>query len=47
MITQSFELNLIPGGVKPIVKASQYDKESRTLLISLYAGSVADRKSVV
>ena len=41
MITQYFELNLIPGGVKPIVKASQYDKESRTLLISLYAGAVA------
>ena len=41
MITQSFELNLIPGGVKPIVKASQYDKESRTLLIALFAGPVA------
>ena len=41
MITQSFELNLIPGGVKPTVKASQYDKESRTLLIALFAGPVA------
>lgn len=41
MITQSFELNLIPGGVKPIVKASQYDKESRMLQIVLFAGAVA------
>ena len=38
MITQAFDLNLIPGGVKPVVKASQYDANSRTLAISLFAG---------
>lgn len=38
MITQAFDLNLIPGGVKPVVKASQYDANSRTLSISLFAG---------
>ncbi len=41
MITQAFDLNLIPGGVKPIVKASQYDAGSRTLAISLFNGVTA------
>lgn len=39
MITQTFRLNLVPGGVKPRVNVSQYDSQSRTLEIQLYDGS--------
>lgn len=38
MITQNYNLNLIPGGVPVVVNASQYDKTSRTLQFTLYEG---------
>lgn len=38
MITQSYNLNLIPSGVPLVVHASQYDKTSRTLEFTLYKG---------
>ena len=38
MITQTLELNLIPGRVLPMVNASQYDKDSRTLEFIVYNG---------
>lgn len=41
MITQSIDLNLIPGAVMPRINVSQYDKGSRTLVFNLYAGAVA------
>ena len=41
MITQNYNLNLIPNGVPVVVKASQYDKTSRTINFSLYNGDVA------
>lgn len=41
MITQSINLNLIPGGVLPRINVSQYDKGSRTLQFNLYNGSTA------
>lgn len=41
MITQSINLNLIPGGVLPRINVSQYDKGSRTLVFNLYNGSTA------
>lgn len=41
MIEQNYNLNLIPGGVPAVVKASQYDKTSRTINFSLYNGDVA------
>ena len=40
MISQSYKLNLIPLGVPVIVKASQYDKESRTINFTIYNGDV-------
>jgi len=39
MITQSIDLNLIPGGVMPRFNVSQYDKGSRTLQFRLFNGS--------
>lgn len=39
MITQSIDLNLIPGGVMPRFNVSQYDKGSRTLQFNLFNGS--------
>lgn len=39
MITQSIDLNLIPGGVMPRFNVSQYDKGSRTLRFQLFNGS--------
>lgn len=41
MITQSINLNLIPGGVLPRINVSQYDDDSRTLSLNLYSGNVA------
>lgn len=41
MITQSINLNLVPGGVLPIINVSQYDKGSRTLQIVLFNGVTA------
>lgn len=41
MITQSINLNLIPGGILPRINVSQYDKGSRTLQFNLYNGSTA------
>lgn len=41
MITQSINLNLIPGGVLPRINVSQYDKGGRTLEFNLYNGSTA------
>lgn len=38
MITQEHYLNLIPNGVSTIVKASQYDKLSRTIVFNIYDG---------
>lgn len=38
MITQTLDLNLIPGRVLPMVNASQYDKDSRTLEFTIYNG---------
>lgn len=40
MITQSINLNLIPGGVLPRINVSQYDKGSRTLQFYLFYGSL-------
>ena len=38
MITQTIKLNLIPGGILPRIKASQYDAGGRTLVFKLYNG---------
>lgn len=38
MTSQSINLNLIPGAVKPIINVSQYDK-GQTWLFDVYAGS--------
>lgn len=40
MITQSINLNLIPGGVLPRFNVSQYDKGSRALQFNLFSGSL-------
>ncbi len=39
MITQKIKLNLIPGGILPRIKASQYDTGARTLVFKLFNGS--------
>jgi len=39
MITQSINLNLIPGAVPPRIKVSQYDFGSRTLQFTLFNGT--------
>lgn len=39
MITQKIKLNLIPGGILPRIKASQYDTGARTLVFKLYNGA--------
>lgn len=41
MITQTINLNLIPGGVLPRIKVSQYDKGSRVLQFNLFNGNSA------
>lgn len=40
MITQTYNLNLIPNNVPVVVNASQYDKTSRTLNFNIYNGDV-------
>ncbi len=40
MITQTINLNLIPGGVLPRINVSQYDKGSRALQFVLFNGAV-------
>lgn len=40
MITQSINLNLLPGGVLPRFNVSQYDKGSRALQFNLFSGSL-------
>lgn len=41
MITQTLDLNLIPGRVLPMVNVSQYDKDSRTLEFTIYNGDTS------
>lgn len=41
MITQSFDLNLIPDSSPVVVHCDQYDKGTGRLVISLYDGSIA------
>lgn len=38
MTTQTIKLNLIPGGVLPVVYASQYDNQTNALIFELYNG---------
>lgn len=40
MITQTYNLNLIPNKVPVVVNLSQYDKTSRTLNFNIYNGDV-------
>lgn len=40
MITQSINLNLVPGGVLPRINVSQYDKGSRTFQFHLFNESL-------
>lgn len=39
MTTQQIKLNLIPGGVMPVVYASQYDNQTNCLIFELYNGA--------
>ena len=39
MTTQTIKLNLIPGGVLPVVYASQYDNQVNALVFQLYDGA--------
>jgi len=39
MVTQKFDLNMIPGKPKPIIRASQYDTGLRAFEVSLFAGT--------
>lgn len=39
MTTQTIKLNLIPGGVMPVVYASQYDNQTDALIFELYNGA--------
>lgn len=39
MTTQTIKLNLIPGGVMPVVYASQYDNQVNALIFELYNGA--------
>ena len=41
MITQTFDLNLIPDSAPVVVHCDQYDKGTGRLVISLYDGSIA------
>lgn len=41
MITQMYDLNLIPNSAITLIRCSQYDSESRTLTFNLYNGAVA------
>ena len=41
MITQTHNLNLIPGSVPPVVNVTQYDKTARTLVFNLWDGETS------
>lgn len=41
MITQTHDLNLIPGSVPPVVHVTQYDKNARTLVFNLWDGETS------
>lgn len=41
MITQTYNIDLIPSGVPTIVHVSQYDSASRTIAMNIYDGGVA------
>ena len=41
MITQTHDLNLIPGSVPPVVNVKQYDKTARTLVFNLWDGETS------
>ena len=41
MITQTHDLNLIPGSVPPVVHVAQYDKTARTLVFNLWDGETS------
>lgn len=40
MTTQIIKLNMIPGGVMPVVYASQYDNQTNALVFELYNGDL-------
>lgn len=40
MITQKYNLNLVPGGVPVVANVSQYDSGTRTLIFTIYYGNV-------
>lgn len=39
MTTQTINLNMIPGGVMPVVYCSQYDNQTNAIIFKLYNGS--------
>ena len=41
MITQTYDLNLIPGSVPPVVNVTQFDKTARTLVFNLWDGETS------
>ena len=45
MITQTHNLNLIPGSVPPVVNVTQYDKTARTLVFNLWDGETPRLRS--
>ena len=40
MITQTCKINMVPGGMPPIIHVSQYDAGSRVLTFELYSGAI-------
>ncbi len=40
MITQVCKINMVPGGMPPIIHVSQYDAGSRDIIFELYSGSI-------
>lgn len=41
MITQTINLNMVPGSVYPVIHVNQYDNDSGALKFNLYTGSTA------
>ena len=39
IVTQEINLNIIPGGIKPRIRVSQYDNGTRVLRFVLYRGT--------
>ena len=39
MLTSRFEIDVTPGGIPPVVNASQYDAGSRTIEFTLVSGT--------